>query len=444
MTSLTPSHVKWTLETFCRYWPGKTDLILDLLLPKLIQYQKIELPPSLSKVTLPKWAIDCGINGCLLIPSKYINPGTSPEWERADWLGILFWFLHGVAEREYEKRFQPIHSYKFRLKGWDSEIWDYAWGNRIALFIRRWVAKNLGNDEENIFGKLPPGEIWITHDVDATSKTFSIRIKQSTFHIVICCKSIFNGDWKEAASRLKKAVSFFLSSGNYWLIDKVIEIEKDLGMRSVFLFYGGKSKKSLKKILMDPGYSISDSRIADHLRNLSSDGWGVGLHPSFTAWKDFSELACERKRFENITQNKVQLCRQHWLKFGWSSTWQAQEKAGIAWDSTLAFNDYTGLRNGVALAFHPWDSDTKSAMTLKCIPTILMDSHLYDYNNFDESERTSKMRRWLNEIKYVGGSAAVNWHPHTLSPDYGWESGFKTLLRLTKQLGLQTRKWDQK
>ncbi|MEC7785613.1 MAG: hypothetical protein VX579_01585, partial [Nitrospinota bacterium] len=325
MTSLTPSHVKWTLETFSRYWPGKTDLILDLLLPKLIQYQKIELPPSLSKVTLPKWAIDCGINGCLLIPSKYINPGTSPEWERADWLGILFWFLHGVAEREYENRFQPIHSYKFRLEGWDPQIWDHAWGNRIALFIRRWVAKKLGNDEENIFGKLPPGEIWITHDIDATSKTFSIRIKQSTFHIVICCKSIFNGDWKEAASRLKKAVSFFLSSGNYWLIDKVIEIEKDLGMRSVFLFYGGKSKKSLKKILMDPGYSISDSRIADHLRNLSSDGWGVGLHPSFTAWKDFSELACERKRFENITQNKVQLCRQHWLKFGWSSTWQAQE-----------------------------------------------------------------------------------------------------------------------
>ena len=83
-------------------------------------------------------------------------------------------------------------------------------------------------------------------------------------------------------------------------------------------------------------------------------------------------------------------------------------------------------------------------MALKCIPTILMDSHLYDYNNLNESERTTKMCHWLNEIKSVGGSAAVNWHPHTLSPDYGWEIGFKTLLQLIKQSGLQIRKWDQK
>ena len=161
------------------------------------------------------------------------------------------------------------------------------------------------------------------------------------------------------------------------------------------------------------------------------------------AWKNFNKLAYECKQVEYASGNKVQLCRQHWLMFGWSTTWLAQEKAGIEWDSTLAFNDYTGLRNGVALAFHPWNSDTKSAMALQCIPTILMDSHLYDYNNLDELERNEKMKRWLSEIKHVGGSAAVNWHPHTLSPDYGWESGFKNLLQLIKKSGLQTRKWDQ-
>ena len=442
MTSSISAQLKWTLETFSRYWPGKTDLVLDLLLPQLIQPQKAELPPALCKVMLPEWASDCGVRGSILIPCNYLNPGNSYEWERADWLGILFWYLHGVAEREYEKRFQPIHSYKFRLKGWDSEMWDYAWGNRVALFIRRWVAKNLDSHEENIFGKLPLGEIWITHDVDAISKTFSIRIKQSVFQIVICGKSIFKRNWKEAVNRLKKATSFLLSSDNYLLTHKVIEIERDLGMRSVFLFYGGESNKSLKKAFMDPGYSISDSQIMDELNNLKVDGWGIGLHPSYTAWKNFNELADECKRVECATGNKVQLCRQHWLMFGWASTWRAQEKAGIEWDSTLAFNDYTGLRNGVALDFHPWNSDTNSAMALKCVPTILMDSHLYDYNNFDESDRTAKMSRWLDEIKYVGGSVAINWHPHTLSLDYGWGSGFKTLLHLVKRSGLKTRKWD--
>ena len=44
-------------------------------------------------------------------------------------------------ERIWEKKFGPIHSYSFRLKGWDNRVWDYAWVNRIALFLKSWSIK---------------------------------------------------------------------------------------------------------------------------------------------------------------------------------------------------------------------------------------------------------------------------------------------------------------
>jgi hypothetical protein len=33
-------------------------------------------------------------------------------------------------------------------------------------------------------------------------------------------------------------------------------------------------------------------------------------------------------------------------------------------------------------------------------------------------------------VHAVGGEAAILWHPHTLSTDYGWQSGFQEMLEM--------------
>jgi len=62
------------------------------------------------------------------------------------------------------------------------------------------------------------------------------------------------------------------------------------------------------------------------------------------------------------------------------------------------------------------------------LPTVLMDSHLYDYQMLAADDRRATMRAWLDEVVAVAGQAAVLWHPHTLSDDYGWREGFEELL----------------
>ena len=92
------------------------------------------------------------------------------------------------------------------------------------------------------------------------------------------------------------------------------------------------------------------------------------------------------------------------------------------------FNDRPGFRAGGALNWVPWDSAAGNTHSLRALPTVLMDSHFYDYQPMSTGERQAALRKWLEEIVAVGGEAALLWHPHTITADYGWREGFQELL----------------
>ena len=94
----------------------------------------------------------------------------------------------------------------------------------------------------------------------------------------------------------------------------------------------------------------------------------------------------------------------------------------------MMFNDRPGFRVSAALQWAPWDVEEEKASKLTSLPTVLMDSHFYDYQPMDSDERRAALKRWLSEIVAIGGQAAVLWHPHTISSDYGWREGFQDLL----------------
>jgi hypothetical protein len=96
------------------------------------------------------------------------------------------------------------------------------------------------------------------------------------------------------------------------------------------------------------------------------------------------------------------------------------------------FNDRPGFRAAVALSWVPWDPVTKRMHDLSVLPTVLMDSHFYDYSQMTASERRSSMLDWIEEVRAVGGKIAVVLHPHTLTNDYGWTNGFMELVDLIK------------
>lgn len=412
------------------YWPDDAGPIGALPMPRLQAPSAEPLPPKVEMVALPDWALDLAPTEGLLVPSHRIAPGDGPAWSRTDWLAAAFWFLNATAERAWEDQHGPIHSYSYRLTGFDPRLWQHAWANRVALFLRRWAIRDGATEEQ--LGPLPEAEIILTHDVDAIEKTLPIRLKQSAFCAFNVLRSLRDGRWRQAGSKVGAGARFLLGRANYWHFDEITSLENELGVRSCFFVYGGGGGylRKPRKILFDPMYRADEPKLVNELRKLHKQGWIIGLHQSFDAFESSDTMRHEKVNLENALELPMSCCRQHWLRFSWRQTWQAQQAAGLRLDMTLGFNDRPGFRNGAALQFRPWDnSPSLTPLEVESVPMILMDSHVYDYQPLERDQRLRAMQALLDEVRFVRGTASVLWHTQVLASDYGWGDGFRDLLR---------------
>lgn len=430
---MTPEQRDYLIETLGRYWLENKQLIEKLPIATHEIPENEELPPRGVMVEIPDWASDLTINGRLLVPG-WASENASNSWNQIDWIAVCFWYLNNLAERAYEDKHGPIHSYSLRLKGWDKRFWERAWVNRIALFLRRWAAHVEQRPEEDLFGKLPEPEILITHDVDAVTKTNAIRFKQTVFHSFNSLRFLLKGEFRQSMRRASKAFRFLFSQDDYWCFDRILELEEKNGIKTIFNFYGGKpgNLRNIKEQILDPAYDIHSPALSKQINKLHRNGWKIGLHQSFDAWKDMERMKEEKESLERVLGNKIITCRQHWLRFSFKGTWQTQQDVGFEQDTTLGFNDRPAFRNGAAVNFYPWDKKTNKPMKIEAIPMMLMDAHLYDYAYLDEKNIHNEIEKWINEVKTVCGQISVIWHQRVMSNDYGWRNGFEYLIKTHK------------
>ncbi len=420
----------YIIESLSQYWTDNFAPIVALPIPTALKGESNTLPPEVVEIRLPAWAERVGVDGNLLVPKYCVCNGNQEAWKRVDWLESAFWYLNNLAERELEKLKGPVHSYSFRLVNWDKRIWQRAWVNRIALFLRKWASIDNGLSEDALLGVLPETKILLTHDVDAIKKTLAIRLKQTLFHCFNAVRALTRGDLKTSIIKLAHSQRFFYGKSKYWLFEDLMEVERKYHKKSIFLFYGGKpsNQKSIVEWLFDPSYDPNDTSLKELANEMIRQGCSIGLHPSFTSWEDRDKLNKARENLERSFGIPIRMCRQHWLRFSFESTWRAQEDAMLTHDFTLSFNDISGLRNGAAITFHPWDFTKDQPMKLVATATVFMDSQFYDYINMTDDKRKNQIRYWLNEIQEVHGTAAILWHQHTFSDDYGWKTGYKEML----------------
>lgn len=410
-----------------RYWPLGGEELRALPVQKAGNLT-FTLPLRLASVHLPDWASECGVNGAILIPQEVMPAGGN--WQQVDWWLAAFLMLEGWHERLWEEQHGTIHSYSFRLKGWDERVWQHAWVNRIALFLRLWVAQIGSKPAEVLVGSLPAPEFVMTYDVDAIAKTLPIRIKQAAFNFANALRALVKGDKISAFVRARQAWRFMVGREDWWMLDKLLDLEQRFNLKGRYHFYADPRRKTPKRWLFDPGYAVGSLKIKGFLRRLADSGSEIGLHPSFDSWGETASIRRQKANLEVAAGRPCTVCRQHWLRFSWRKTWAAQEGAGIGEDTTLMFNDRPGLRSASALAWRPWQTELGATHQLMALPTVIMDSHLYDYQPLTPEARREAMEHWVSECRMVFGQIAVLWHPHTLTTDYGWSQGFEELVAL--------------
>jgi hypothetical protein len=396
-----------------------------------MQLARSSATQRLVDVALPDWAHDLGVGPkpSLLVDAACVDDGPGPPHERCDWLLAAFLHLDCWLERSWEARNGTIHSYGSRLPAEWSSAFDRAWANRIFLFLRRWAARVQGLDEDALFAPLPKPRFVLTHDVDALNKTVQLRIKSSVMSGLAAARELRAGQARKAIKRLAKAARYLFTSSDYWLFDNICREEQARGFRSSFMFADRRTSSGLSGWLIDPSYAVNEPRLREAMGSLQSAGWGIGVHPGFNAWSDATALAAVRGLVSEAARSDVRVVRQHWLRFSFEKTWAKQAAAGFTHDFTLGFNDRPGFRNGAALCWRPADAGGED-IGLDIMPTILMDSHFYDYGSPDDPAEA--MRPWIDEVVKVRGEASLLWHSQTMHDDYGWAAGYLALLDMLR------------
>lgn len=201
-----------------------------------------------------------------------------------------------------------------------------------------------------------------------------------------------------------------------WIMDQ----SERRGIRSAFYFIVDRSSRK-----RDALYTLDHPWIGALGSEALTRGHEVGLHGSFLSFDDEARIAMEFERLQAWvgTIGKEQTrwgSRQHYLRFSTEHTWRGLDKAGIDYDSTLAFAELAGFRSGMCNEFPVFDLRARRALALRERPLIAMESSVIDVPYMGlgiGSAAFDEFQRLARACRAVRGEFVVLWHNSRLQSD---------------------------
>jgi hypothetical protein len=239
--------------------------------------------------------------------------------------------------------------------------------------------------------------------------------------------------WKGKAGYLKDIIRFDIVNLKNRTVaelrqkdpyDTFKEILEICPLKKVLFFFlvGGKSKYDLK---------ISDKKeYFKTIRELSENGFKIGLHPSYDTFKNLKLLEKEKEVLEDIIGKKVKHSRQHFLRYSLDETYTNLLETGITNDYTSCLYSQPGYKYGIMNTF-PWYNLNEEKITdLKIHPTLAMDTTYRFYKQKSAKKSIKHLRNILDETRYHSGEFRILWHNSSLSGIHGWEKWENSLSKI--------------
>ncbi len=113
--------------------------------------------------------------------------------------------------------------------------------------------------------------------------------------------------------------------------------------------------------------------------------------------------------------------RYHYLRCLYHETLPLLERAGFAYDTSLAFAEHEGFRCGTAFPFHPYDLRTDEPLALLELPLAVMDTTLLapKYRALAPEQAAAAARAVLERVKRSRGGVSILWHHNHFHPYVG-------------------------
>ncbi len=235
--------------------------------------------------------------------------------------------------------------------------------------------------------------VCLTHDIDV--------IYTSKLDIV------YNAAISLKYGQIKNALKIpFYNTNKNWNplcnFKDIMALEEKYDAKSSFYFL------TLNKEDMDFNFKVED--LESELRNITDNGWEVGLHGGHVAYNNLGEIKEKKQRLEKVLGKKVIGYRNHYLKFKVPDTWELLSKADFKYDTTFGYADCVGFRNGMCHPFKPFNLNTNKEIGILEIPLTIMDCTLDGYMKLDIEGAWKITKTLIDTVERYKGVIAILWH----------------------------------
>jgi len=255
---------------------------------------------------------------------------------------------------------------------------------------RAWLGEQLAERGVSVPGRTWKGKAWavaLTHDIDFIETRKRSRLK--VFVLGKVGKAFSNlgrSDPRRAALFRMKAAAVAR------------------GVTATYFFKGGTSTRE------DVGYSLDRPWLRKFMAGLTTDGFEIGLHPSYAAYDHPGLLRKELGVLTKAIGRLPRSVRTHFLRWADPSTLRIPDQEGFQIDSTLWFSKHEGFRRATCHPFRLFDLHEDRPANVWEMPLTVMDTTLFSHRGLSPEEATEQIQNIFDAAKRVGGCAVLLWH----------------------------------
>lgn len=206
----------------------------------------------------------------------------------------------------------------------------------------------------------------------------------------------------------------------FWTFPQLLGGENARGVRSTFYFIARHTHRR-----DGPRGRDYDHRLPGAIELLNAESREVGVHGNDADRLSHADLRADRGRLEALVGRPVIGIRYHYLRCLYHETLPLLEKAGIEYDTSLAFAEHEGFRCGASFPFHPYSLDEERPLRLVELPLAVMDTSLANakYRGLDATAGECAARAVLEHVRRAGGGISILWHNDRFDPESaaGWD-----------------------
>ena len=246
---------------------------------------------------------------------------------------------------------------------------------------------------------------------------------------------LLNARKKSASERWGRLVQFvksYCSPGDAFqsALNRMHHYIRRYGKGTVFFKAGAHGPNDVE-------YKLNQPYVWQMVKNLLSDSFEIGLHPSYHASDHQGYLRNERSLLTQCIGDAPVSVRNHYLRYHSLITPHLQVGAGFRIDSSLGYAECSGFRNGTCMPFLKFDCRNNQVMDLWEMPLLMMDGTLFNRENLSVKDAISKSADLLLQCKKFGGVGVALWHNVMGEEmDYpGWKEHFEHVIPWSHQHG---------